>query len=229
MTRAIPLFCAIESCDRNAVARGWCDMHYSRWKAHGDPNVMLGHGKGHGSPRKSPEPCLTPDCNRQGRSRGYCDRHYKRLMKYGDAEAPRLNWKGELPGAQCSAGECQESAKARGYCELHYQRWQRHGDPTVLLQNGPGSGEGYLDPTDGYRKRYVPGRGRVKEHRLVMEGLLGRRLLREETVHHVNGERADNRPENLELWSSSHPRGQRVADKVEWARAILALYATEET
>lgn len=60
-----------------------------------------------------------------------------------------------------------------------------------------------------------------------MESLLGRHLLREETVHHVNGVRNDNSPENLQLWSSSQPAGQRVTDKVAWAIELLELYAPE--
>jgi hypothetical protein len=64
------------------------------------------------------------------------------------------------------------------------------------------------------------------EHRHVMEQHIDRFLLPQETVHHKNGVRDDNTITNLELWSSSHPSGQRVADKVAWARTILELYAS---
>src|SRR6266700_879522 len=73
--------------------------------------------------------------------------------------------------------------------------------------------------------RAVTGNGQyVFEHILVMEEMLGRYLRPEENVHHRNGVKEDNRPENLELWTRPQPTGIRVSDAVAWARKIIAQY-----
>lgn len=89
--------------------------------------------------------------------------------------------------------------------------------------NHPNYKGGYIN-AQGYRVINLGGKQTMLEHRYVMEQYIGRKLYKDEYVHHINGVKEDNRLENLELWSTSHPQGQRIADKVKWAKEILELY-----
>ena len=126
----------------------------------------------------------------------------------------------------CQIEGCNKPHTAKGMCQMHYRRNKLHGNPETIVNDGR------TNDRDGYVfVRVIKGnanKGKYKyEHRLVMEQIIGRELLSTETVHHKNGVRTDNRPENLELWSKAQPPGQRVEDKVEYALEILRLYAPE--
>lgn len=130
----------------------------------------------------------------------------------------------------CAIDGCERPRKSRGWCHKHYNHWYVYGDP-VASKNAQ-KGSGHIN-TKGYKIVWAPDHpnaaqaGTMPEHRFVMSGLLGRPLLDTEEVHHKNGDRLDNRPENLELWSTKQPYGQRVADKITWANEIIATYGND--
>ena len=97
-------------------------------------------------------------------------------------------------------------------CALAHTAKQRAGPLSNSWKGGRRYHEGYILAYAPEHPNTVQN-GYVLEHRLVMEKAVGRHLMRSETVHHKNGIRDDNRLENLELWHSEHPSGQRLSDK----------------
>jgi hypothetical protein len=133
---------------------------------------------------------------------------------------------------------CDRPHYALGYCQGHYKRFRTGLEVNVPLaprtRRTPAQSKPYTGRSKdakGYVRLYRPDHpnahasGWVFEHIYVLSEKLGRPLYPDERIHHKNGVRDDNRPENLELWTTlQQPPGQRVDDLVRWAVQILRRY-----
>ena len=126
--------------------------------------------------------------------------------------------------SQCGSPGKQRSKRPgsgliRGLCAKCYARAHRAGTLDVTAEPVAPRYERPMWSREinslGYVTIKTP-RGIIHEHRWVMEGHLGRELIPGESVHHINGDRSDNRLENLEHWASYHPAGQRTVDLVKY-------------
>lgn len=214
--RPSPSTCTVENCDRRVNARGYCDAHYRKWREYGNPL--------HVHSCYATKVCTIDSCDRRVNAKGLCHNHYRKWREYGNP----LHVHSRYQPRFCSVDGCDRKHEANGYCSMHSTRLRVHGDPLTVKLAPKGSGH---VNGDGYRvvcRRGHPNvmnrNGLILEHRWVMAEYLGRPLYRDEVVHHRNGERADNRIENLELWVHSHPRGQRPEDIVAWAKEMLERY-----
>lgn len=222
--------CTVRGCPSGQFAKGLCSKHYANIRLFGTidrPKVK----------RMSDAPCAVDGCEKRARTKGYCWSHYSNVNRYGSPHsARRVRVTGE--GTECSLAGCDAPVVARGFCGRHYTALRVYGDPDGISPKRVAAirkrKEGKLD-SSGYRLVWAPGHPMASrhggkwapEHRVVMADHLGRPLKANENVHHINGDKTDNRIENLELWVTSQPSGQRPKDLVEWARQILGDYAEE--
>lgn len=208
--------CSFEGCGRRHSSKGFCAAH-RRQQREGKTLTPIFVYRG-------TRPCSFNGCANIAKVRGLCNGHYGQL-KLGKTLAPL-----RVPGKMCAFEGCTHRTASFGLCYSHRRQANKGQELRYLGAYADSRGAWQTNPS-GYVIRFVTkANGKqvgILQHREVMEGIIGRRLRRSENVHHINGFRDDNRPENLELWSTAQPAGQRVADKVTWAIEVLKLYAPE--
>lgn len=232
-------YCDIENCGRKHYAKGLCTPHYYRKRDTGTDLLAPLQGRRNQAPF-----CIESECEQPTHSFGLCSTHYAQRRRAG--KLPVHNVLGRTTARPlCKVSDCNEPHAAKGYCSLHYNRWLKHGsaDEGTPKRITAVRGSGHITK-DGYRTVHRPRHpsaaksGAIPEHRLAVSDYLRRPLTKVEQVHHRNGDRLDNSVgecltksqcecsvrHNLELWSRSQPAGQRVHDKIQWAKEILALY-----
>lgn len=183
--------------------------------------------------------CKVEGCTKETYIRkGLCAMHYYRFSRHGEV-GPASEYT-KYVSDKCILEGCKRIRKKKPnkkgydskYCQLHADRIFRTGEP------GPvdyviNRGKGHINK-GGYKVVFKPidktsrKNGYILEHRYVMSQYLDRPLLPNENVHHKNGNTLDNRIENLELWVTVQPCGQRVEDVVKYAEEILKQYAPDK-
>ncbi len=127
---------------------------------------------------------------------------------------------------KCSITGCSKKHYGLGKCAMHYFRFRKWGDVNITKRKSPGLGS---IRSDGYRLITVNG-NRVYEHRYVMEQKLQRTLKHNETVHHLDGNKLNNAPDNLELYDniSTHRKLHHSLKGNCWKCVHKSIFSTIE-
>ena len=167
-----------------------------------------------------------------------CNMHILRFRRNGDPHIYNPSKRHNFgPEPECRADGCtKRGVAAKGLCQGHYIRLKKYGEDGIAGPLGRQNIGNQQRRVDGYmmireRENPLSGKvgGNVLVHRQVMSKILGRDIRKDELVHHINGKRYDNRPENLELFYKGHPPGQRPNELLAWAYEIIEMYEEECT
>jgi Fe-S cluster biosynthesis and repair protein YggX len=126
----------------------------------------------------------------------------------------------------CHTEGCENQPRRQGLSKVIFNKycdscWSNPEIKAEIWRRGAMQSKKYysINKPEGYRRIALDGYAWIKkdnvmvsEHRVVMTEMLGRPLIKGESVHHKNGIRSDNRPENLELWVGPIRHGQRASD-----------------
>jgi hypothetical protein len=209
-----PLTCSVDGCDRTRQTAGLCRAHYWRQAKYGEVGPTR---------IRSLNPRITLQCKGCGedftippslaiRADGSIGRKFctKACM------VASLDAKPQFTCESCGESKTRTKYTSTGGYDYDQRFCSRACRVAARVRVG------FIDK-HGYRLFTIDGKD-VPEHRMVMARKIGRELFPEETVHHKDGDRVNNDPSNLELWSSRHGRGQRVEDKIEFCTTFLSDY-----